>query len=275
MSRTFFVGVYPGLDPAQLDYMASVFSRFMSGERVAAPMAVERDADDAEARMSRRQRSSAWRWVYTVALRPERRRRDFAPDSSCTWRSTHTIPAASGRTRACSRLPALRGDASSFGFPTPCGAGSRADGTRARRRPATCGSRCPTATSSSTARGRSCCLQEARALRRSPPSSRRCRRSHESVVLAYGARTPRTADLSRARRALCEPECRRSTVNYFVEAGGSAASDDTVGQLSVDAIWARVRRPLDATSTCLVHRRCCGPFQTTERTRIGNGGDSH
>jgi CDP-6-deoxy-D-xylo-4-hexulose-3-dehydrase len=33
MNDTFFVGVYPGLDTARLDHMASVFRRFMSGER--------------------------------------------------------------------------------------------------------------------------------------------------------------------------------------------------------------------------------------------------
>jgi CDP-4-dehydro-6-deoxyglucose reductase, E1 len=33
MRDTFFVGVYPGLDEARLDYMASVFDRFLSGER--------------------------------------------------------------------------------------------------------------------------------------------------------------------------------------------------------------------------------------------------
>jgi CDP-6-deoxy-D-xylo-4-hexulose-3-dehydrase len=33
MNNTFFVGVYPGLDSARLDYMAAVFTRFMSGER--------------------------------------------------------------------------------------------------------------------------------------------------------------------------------------------------------------------------------------------------
>jgi CDP-6-deoxy-D-xylo-4-hexulose-3-dehydrase len=33
MRDTFFVGVYPGLDSARIDYMASVFHRFMSGER--------------------------------------------------------------------------------------------------------------------------------------------------------------------------------------------------------------------------------------------------
>jgi CDP-6-deoxy-D-xylo-4-hexulose-3-dehydrase len=31
--RTFFVGVYPGLDDARLDYMADAFTRFMSGAR--------------------------------------------------------------------------------------------------------------------------------------------------------------------------------------------------------------------------------------------------
>ena len=33
MRDTFFVGVYPGLDEPRLDYMASVFDRFMRGER--------------------------------------------------------------------------------------------------------------------------------------------------------------------------------------------------------------------------------------------------
>jgi CDP-6-deoxy-D-xylo-4-hexulose-3-dehydrase len=33
MNRTFFVGVYPGLDDVRLDYMAAVFDRFMRGER--------------------------------------------------------------------------------------------------------------------------------------------------------------------------------------------------------------------------------------------------
>jgi CDP-4-dehydro-6-deoxyglucose reductase, E1 len=35
MNSTFFVGVYPGLDPSRLDHMAAVFARFMGGERVA------------------------------------------------------------------------------------------------------------------------------------------------------------------------------------------------------------------------------------------------
>jgi CDP-6-deoxy-D-xylo-4-hexulose-3-dehydrase len=34
MNDAFFVGVYPGLDSARLDHMASAFTRFMSGERV-------------------------------------------------------------------------------------------------------------------------------------------------------------------------------------------------------------------------------------------------
>jgi CDP-6-deoxy-D-xylo-4-hexulose-3-dehydrase len=33
MNRTFFVGVYPGIDDARLDYMIDVFQRFMAGER--------------------------------------------------------------------------------------------------------------------------------------------------------------------------------------------------------------------------------------------------
>jgi CDP-6-deoxy-D-xylo-4-hexulose-3-dehydrase len=32
--RTFFVGVYPGIDDARLDYMIGAFDRFMAGERV-------------------------------------------------------------------------------------------------------------------------------------------------------------------------------------------------------------------------------------------------
>jgi CDP-6-deoxy-D-xylo-4-hexulose-3-dehydrase len=34
MERTFFVGVYPGIDDARLDYMIETFGRFMAGERV-------------------------------------------------------------------------------------------------------------------------------------------------------------------------------------------------------------------------------------------------
>jgi len=33
MERTFFVGVYPGIDDARLDYMVEAFARFMAGER--------------------------------------------------------------------------------------------------------------------------------------------------------------------------------------------------------------------------------------------------
>ena len=32
--NTFFIGVYPGLGEAQLNYVAEVFGRFMAGERV-------------------------------------------------------------------------------------------------------------------------------------------------------------------------------------------------------------------------------------------------
>jgi CDP-6-deoxy-D-xylo-4-hexulose-3-dehydrase len=35
MHRTFFIGVYPGLDAARLDHMTSVFRRFLNGERAA------------------------------------------------------------------------------------------------------------------------------------------------------------------------------------------------------------------------------------------------
>ena len=36
MNRTFFVGVYPGIDDARLDYMVAAFWRFMAGERSSA-----------------------------------------------------------------------------------------------------------------------------------------------------------------------------------------------------------------------------------------------
>ena len=35
MRSTFFIGVYPGIDAAQLDYIEEIFGRFMSGERAA------------------------------------------------------------------------------------------------------------------------------------------------------------------------------------------------------------------------------------------------
>jgi CDP-6-deoxy-D-xylo-4-hexulose-3-dehydrase len=31
--RTFFIGVYPGIDDGQIEYVGSVFERFMQGER--------------------------------------------------------------------------------------------------------------------------------------------------------------------------------------------------------------------------------------------------
>ena len=34
MNRTFFVGVYPGIDDARMDYVIDAFGRFMAGERV-------------------------------------------------------------------------------------------------------------------------------------------------------------------------------------------------------------------------------------------------
>ena len=35
MEKTFFIGVYPGIEDRQLDYIDSVFRRFMGGERLA------------------------------------------------------------------------------------------------------------------------------------------------------------------------------------------------------------------------------------------------
>ena len=36
MNDTFFVGVYPGIDDARMDYMIDAFERFMAGERATA-----------------------------------------------------------------------------------------------------------------------------------------------------------------------------------------------------------------------------------------------
>jgi CDP-6-deoxy-D-xylo-4-hexulose-3-dehydrase len=33
MNRTFFVGIYPGVDEARLDYLVSIFKRFLRGDR--------------------------------------------------------------------------------------------------------------------------------------------------------------------------------------------------------------------------------------------------
>ena len=35
MNRTFFVGVYPGIDDARMDYVIDAFGRFMAGARAA------------------------------------------------------------------------------------------------------------------------------------------------------------------------------------------------------------------------------------------------
>jgi CDP-6-deoxy-D-xylo-4-hexulose-3-dehydrase len=37
MNRTFFVGVYPGIDEARMDYVIDAFGRFMDGARAAGP----------------------------------------------------------------------------------------------------------------------------------------------------------------------------------------------------------------------------------------------
>ena len=34
LENTFFIGVYPGIDLPQLEYIDSVFTRFMRGERL-------------------------------------------------------------------------------------------------------------------------------------------------------------------------------------------------------------------------------------------------
>ncbi len=44
MSRTFFVGVYPGIDDARMDYVIDAFGRFMAGDRAVAGSAFEATA---------------------------------------------------------------------------------------------------------------------------------------------------------------------------------------------------------------------------------------
>jgi len=48
MERTFFVGVYPGIDEARMNYMIEVFGRFMDGERAAAETVGDGSAVPAE-----------------------------------------------------------------------------------------------------------------------------------------------------------------------------------------------------------------------------------
>ena len=67
-----------------------------------------------------------------------------------------------------------------------------------------------------------------------------------SVVLAYGARSTELL-IYRELVERCAARVPSLDVNYFVEAGASAVTGGTAGQLSVEAVWPRVRHPLDAT----------------------------
>ena len=60
MNRTFFVGVYPGIDDARMDYMIDAFGRFMAGERVAGRPRGPRRPLSAEGRWPSSARSPAW-----------------------------------------------------------------------------------------------------------------------------------------------------------------------------------------------------------------------
>ena len=192
MNSTFFVGVYPGLDAARLDHMASVFARFMRGERAPAPASgdamavtqklacvVERD------RRSRRARVHAWRCGRSG------RRRDFAPASSCTWRSTRTIRPASGRSRASFSIasPPAERDCVRITYSVH-GRVHRADGARAGRGPRGLDQDAVRRLRRRRRQRTSCCSRAAPASRRSrrfsrPAAATRRRRS----TLAYGART--------------------------------------------------------------------------------------
>ena len=58
MNRTFFVGVYPGIDDARLDYVADTFGRFMTGF-ACGPHATGRRPVAGRGPLSERWRSSA------------------------------------------------------------------------------------------------------------------------------------------------------------------------------------------------------------------------
>jgi ferredoxin-NADP reductase len=70
--------------------------------------------------------------------------------------------------------------------------------------------------------------------------------AHESVTLAYGARTGRLL-IYRDVVERCAERLPALDVSYFVEEDGDANPPVvTFGRVSVDAIWPRLRRPLDA-----------------------------
>ena len=136
MERTFFVGVYPGIDEARLDYMVEVFDRFMDGERAVVrarrrggqppgPLRRERGRRPQDPLHGRERSpttaiaSTPWSWT------PARRCRASSPGSSCTWRSTTIGRAASGPSRACSPSPARLAERDRLRSPTPSRARSR------------------------------------------------------------------------------------------------------------------------------------------------------
>ena len=113
MERTFFVGVYPGIDEPRMDYMIDVFKRFMDGERVTAVEAARRPPRTAAEERTWRSsaRSRAWSRASSItapACTPSscglrRQRPDSSPASSSTSPSTHTSRAGSGLSHASSR----------------------------------------------------------------------------------------------------------------------------------------------------------------------------
>ena len=125
MNRTFFVGVYPGIDDARMDYMIDAFERFMAGARATGmtPAAARRHRWRAEETGGRRPQDPVRRpraspttaSVSTPSSSSHRRRcRRSSRGSSCTWRSIRTTAPASGRSRGCSRSPARLGTANAL-----------------------------------------------------------------------------------------------------------------------------------------------------------------
>ena len=117
MERTFFVGVYPGIDDAahglrdrRLRPLHGRRARGGRRRRRAGPAqgplsAAWPSSARSPASVARRDRSRRAR-LHRRARARRRRCRGSSPGSSSTWRSTRTSRAASGRSRGCSRSPA-------------------------------------------------------------------------------------------------------------------------------------------------------------------------
>ena len=168
MERTFFVGVYPGIDEPRMDYMIDVFRRFMDGERATAAGEARRPprtaAEGARMAVVRKiactveDMADRGERVYTIVLRPPGGHRGSSPGSSSIWPSMPISPAGSGRSPGCSRSSARLGIATGSAITYAVkGAFTARMEARARRRVGRYGSSCPSGSSLSTGRETQCC----------------------------------------------------------------------------------------------------------------------